>query len=89
LTLVVIEQACHSLHRRRRDMQTRSFIGMDVHKAAISISIAEDGRNGPVRFLGVIPNVPEDIAKMAKRLSRHGELDFCYEAGGCGYSIYR
>ena len=63
-------------------MQTRSFIGMDVHKATISISIAEDGRNGPVRFLGVIPNVPEDIAKMAKRLSRHGELDFCYEAGG-------
>jgi transposase len=89
LTLVVIEQAYHSLHRRRRDMQTRSFIGMDVHKATISISIAEDGRNGPVRFLGVIPNVPEDIAKMAKRLSRHGELDFCYEAGGCGYGIYR
>jgi transposase len=70
-------------------MQTRSFVGMDVHKATISISIAEDGRNGPVRFLGVIPNVPEDIAKMAKRLSRHGDLDFCYEAGGCGYGIYR
>jgi len=70
-------------------MQTRSFIGMDVHKATISISIAEDGRNGPVRLLGVIPNAPEEIAKMAKRLSRHGELDFCYEAGGCGYGIYR
>jgi transposase len=68
---------------------TRSFIGMDVHKATISISIAEDSRNGPVRFLGVIPNTPEEIAKMAKRLSRHGELDFCYEAGGCGYGIYR
>ena len=68
---------------------TRSFVGMDVHKATISISIAEDGRNGPVRFLGVIPNTPEEIAKMAKRLSRHGELDFCYEAGGCGYGIYR
>ncbi len=68
---------------------TRSFIGMDVHKATISISIAEDGRDGPVRFLGVIPNVPDEIAKMAKRLSKHGELDFCYEAGGCGYNIYR
>ena len=44
-------------------MQSRSFVGMDVHKATISISIAEDGRNGPVRFLGVIPNAPEDIAK--------------------------
>jgi len=68
---------------------TRSFIGMDVHKATISISIAEDGRDGPVRFLGVIPNVPDELAKMAKRLSKHGELDFCYEAGGCGYNIYR
>lgn len=62
-------------------MQTvRSFVGMDVHKETISISVAEDGRNGPVRFLGVIPNQPDDIAKMAKRLSKHGELDFCYEA---------
>jgi hypothetical protein len=47
-----------------------------VHKATISISIAEDGRSGPVRFLGVIPNTTDDIAKMAKRLSKHGELDF-------------
>jgi transposase len=71
-------------------MQTvRSFVGMDVHKETISVSVAEDGRNGPVRFLGVIPNQPDDIAKMAKRLAKHGELDFCYEAGGCGYNIYR
>ena len=70
-------------------MQTRSFIGLDVHKETISISVAEDGRNGPIRFLGVIPNLPSEIAKMAKRLARHGELDFCYEAGGCGYGIYR
>ena len=66
-------------------MQTvRSFVGMDVHKETISISVAEDGRNGPVRFLGVIPNTADDVAKMAKRLSKHGELDFCYEASGCG-----
>ena len=70
-------------------MQTRSFIGMDVHKATISISIAEDGRDGPVRFLGVIPNAPDNIAKTAKKLSKHGQLEFCYEAGGCGYGIYR
>jgi hypothetical protein len=24
---------------------------------------------------------------MSKRLSRRGEVDFCYEAGGCGYGI--
>jgi hypothetical protein len=53
-------------------MQITSFIGMDVYRATISISIAEDGRNGPVRFLGVISNAPEEIAKMAKRLSATG-----------------
>jgi transposase len=62
---------------------------MDVHKETISISVAEDGRNGPVWFLGVIPNASDDVAKMAKRLSKHGELDFCYEASGCGYGIHR
>jgi transposase len=67
--------------------QIRSFVGMDVHKATISISVAEDGRSGPVRFIGVIPNTPEAVHKMAKRLARHGELDFCYEASGCGYGI--
>ena len=69
--------------------QVRSFVGMDVHKATISISVAEDGRSGPVRFLGVIPNTPEAVHKMAKQLARHGELDFCYEASGCGYGIHR
>jgi hypothetical protein len=67
----------------------RSFVGMDVHKATISISVAEDGRSGPVRFIGVIPNTPEAVGKMAKQLTKHGELDFCYEASGCGYGIHR
>ncbi len=69
--------------------QVRSFVGMDVHKSTISISVAEDGRSGPVRFLGVIPNTPEAVHKMAKQLAKHGELDFCYEASGCGYGIHR
>ena len=31
-------------------MQTvRSFVGMNVHKETLSISVVEDGRNGPVR----------------------------------------
>ena len=67
----------------------RSFVGMDVHKATISISVAEDGRGGPVRFIGAIPNTPEAVGKMAKHLAKHGELDFCYEASGCGYGIHR
>lgn len=44
-------------------MQTRSFIGLDVHKDTISVSIAEDGRDGVVRFIGVIANTPDEVAR--------------------------
>ena len=33
-------------------------------------------RAGPIS--GSDSELPDEIAKMAKRLSRHGELDFCY-----------
>jgi transposase len=70
--------------------ETTHYIGLDVHKASISVAIAEDGRNGEVRFLGGIPNTPLDVAKLARRLTKDGHrLEFCYEAGGCGYGIYR
>lgn len=70
-------------------MQTL-YVGLDVHKATISVTTAEDGREGPVKFVGTIPNTPNDIAKLARRLAKNGaQLRFCYEAGGCGYAIYR
>ena len=66
------------------------YVGLDVHKASISVTVAEEGRDGAVRFFGAIPNTPDDIAKLAQRLGKDGsDLDFCYEAGCCGYGIYR
>lgn len=71
-------------------MQDTLYVGLDVHKESISVSVAEDGRDGAIRFIGPIPNMPADIAKLAKRLSKDGaRLDFCYEAGCCGYVIHR
>lgn len=71
-------------------MQKTSYIGLDVHKVSISVSVAEEGRDGPVRFLGEIPNTSGDVAKLAHRLAKGGEkLEFCYEAGCCGYGVYR
>src|ERR1700722_11138399 len=69
--------------------QMKSFVGLDVHKATISISVAEDGRSGRVRLIVVVRITPEAVHKMAKQLAKHGELDFCYEASGCGYGIHR
>ena len=66
------------------------FVGLDVHKVSISVTTAEDGRDGSVRFCGEVANTPEQVRKLAERLSRSGDrLEFCYEAGGCGYGIYR
>ena len=48
------------------------YIGLDVHKVSISVSVAEEGRDGQVRFLGEIPNTPTDVAKLAKRLAKDG-----------------
>jgi transposase len=71
-------------------MQKTLYVGLDSHKENISVATAEDGRNGTVRFIGPVPNTPTDLAKMATRLAKDGHrLEFCYEAGCCGYVIYR
>jgi transposase len=71
-------------------MQRTRYVGLDVHKESISVATAENGRDGAVRFIGPIANTPGEILKMANRLAKDGHrLEFCYEAGCCGYVIYR
>ncbi|NGO51108.1 transposase [Mesorhizobium camelthorni] len=66
------------------------FVGLDIHKERISIAVAESGRVGSVEYLGEIANDPDAINKLCDRLGRSGKpLAFCYEAGPCGYGVYR
>jgi transposase len=66
---------------RRQVMQEMiKNIGLDVHKNSISIGIADDGRDGEVRYYGKIDNDMNQLDKV---------LRFVYEAGPCGYGIYR
>ena len=71
-------------------MEHTRFIGLDIHKERISIAVAESGRSGAVEYLGEIANDPGAISKLCDRLRRPGKpLAFCYEAGPCGYGVYR
>jgi len=64
-----------------------TYIGLDVHKETVFAAIAE-GSKEP-RPVGQIPNSPKAIFKLMRRLGPFRCLKVCYEAGPCGYVIYR
>ena len=67
-------------------MKKVRFIGLDVHADTIAAAVAEPG--GEVRSLGVIPNRPESVRQLTKKLGPPAALRVCYEAGPTGYVIY-
>jgi transposase len=72
-------------------MDSITYVGLDVHKTTISVPVADGGRSGEVRQLGVFANRADVVRKMVERLeNRRGrQLRFCYEAGPCGYGLHR
>ena len=48
------------------------FVGLDVHADTIAVALAEDGRDGEVRQLGIIPNRPEAVRKLVQKLGTKG-----------------
>lgn len=69
--------------------QSTMFVGLDVHKESIEIALApRDG--GEVRRYGRIAGDLDAVDKAVNRIKReHPRLDFVYEAGPCGYALYR
>lgn len=72
----------------KRIAQTaKVYMGLDVHAETIAVALAEaDG--GEVRSLGIIPNRPESVAKLVRKLGTPEAIKACYEAGPCGYELY-
>jgi transposase len=69
--------------------QFSKYVGLDAHKDTIAVSVA-DAVGGQARFYGEVADTPAALKKLIRRLSPEGEVvSYCYEAGPCGYGIYR
>jgi transposase len=68
-----------------------AFVAFDSAKEKHAVAIADDGRDGEVRYLGEIDNSPDAVRKLVAKLSRqkYERLHFCYEAGPTGYGLHR
>ena len=70
------------------------YVGLDTDKRQIDIAVAECGAGLEVRYVGKIANDPIALRQAVRRLAKtengaRRPLCVCYEAGPCGYGIYR
>jgi transposase len=68
------------------------FIGLDTHKEFTEVAYCGDQRGSEVNHLGRVSSAKASLAKMARQFESKypkATLHFVYEAGPCGYWIYR
>ncbi len=64
------------------------YVGLDVHKESITTAYAVD--IGEVELLGKIGTSKTDIDRLCQRMqSKATHVRIVYEAGPCGYGLYR
>lgn len=88
---MVFEFTTAQSHNERRQAMSdyNMYCGLDVHQGAIVVAVAA-AEEGAAEVYGTIPNTDPAVAKLVRRLEKKWKtLAFCYEAGPCGYAIYR
>lgn len=74
-------------------MKTKDlYIGLDVHKNENEVALAHAGRGGEVLTYGRISNDLHSLDRLVGKLRKNHpgtRLNFVYEAGPCGFVIYR
>ena len=66
------------------------FVGMDVHKDSIAVAYVAQDHGAEVIYLGTIGTRQCDIDQLSRKMpSKAKHLVFVYEAGPCGYWLYR
>src|ERR671924_609301 len=81
----------HALSRRSAMHQSSTlYIGLDVHKESIAVAYVAKAHDAEVIFLGTIGTRQADIDQLVRKLQAKAKhLVFVYEAGPCGYWLYR
>ena len=66
------------------------FIGIDVHKDSMAVAYVAQDHGAEVTYLGTIGTRQGDIDQLIRKMqSKAKHLIFVYEAGPCGYWLYR
>jgi len=66
------------------------YVGLDTDKKHIDVAVADALPSREVRFWGRTANTPAAVDRLIKKLGQGSrELVVCYEAGPCGYGLYR
>ena len=68
------------------------FIGLDTHKISTEVAYSRDGREHLEQHFGKIATTKNTITKLARQFQSkfpNATLHFVYEAGPCGYWLYR
>src|SRR5258708_14991933 len=74
----------------REPAYSRAFVGIDTSKLRNAVAVAEDGRDGGVRYLGEVDTTEAATRKLGTKLAaKYRQLTFCYEAEPTGYGLYR
>ena len=84
--------ANHHLQTRRSTLSQSNtlFLGMDVHKESIAVAYVAQEHGAEVTYLGAIGTRQCDIDQLIRKMqSKATHLVFIYEAGPCGYWLYR
>src|SRR5262245_6186042 len=83
----------HDQPQTRRSAMSHSstlYVGLDVHKDSIAVAYVAKDHDAEVTYLGTISTRQCDIDHLIRKMqSKAKHLVFVYEAGPCGYWLYR
>jgi transposase len=66
------------------------YLGLDVHKESIAVAYVAQAQGAEVTYLGPIGTRQGDLDQLIRQLqSKSKHLVVVYEAGPCGYWLYR